>query len=251
MEAREYDALAAAEFDHWWFRGLHPVLVDWLRPNGMTADRRILDAGCGTGGLAVKLESAFSTPITAFDLSRDAAAYWPRRHLTRACIASIERAPFKAEAFDAVVSVDVLESQGIEPQRAVDELARVLRPNGSLLLVVPAYRWMLNDAHHRAVRAVRRFTRQEALDIVRHTGLEVLRSTHFFALPFPLIALRRLLAKWWPQDPKTSEIALPPAGLNWLLSTVMWVEGHLLRWMDMPFGTSILILARKAAVPCS
>ena len=249
MEAREYDALAAVEFDHWWFRGLHPVLIGWIRDRAVGPDVRVLDAGCGTGGFAAKLNAAFPAGATAFDLSCRAATYWPERRLTTACVASIEHIPFAAAQFDAVVSVDVLESEGIEPRRAIRELARVLRPDGWLLIVVPAYRWMLDDAHHHAVRAVRRFARREATDLIRNEGLEVLRSTHFFALPFPAIALRRLLVKIWRRPQSTSDLAMPPAWLNRLLIGMMRLEARLLRWTDMPFGTSILLLARKTGTP--
>ena len=49
MELREYELMDAAEGRMWWYRALHVRLCDALA--GVRG--RVLDAGCGTGGLLV------------------------------------------------------------------------------------------------------------------------------------------------------------------------------------------------------
>jgi len=56
MERAEYERLAALDRRLWWFRGLHAQMAGALRRHGeWLSEERVLDAGCGTGGLLVSL----------------------------------------------------------------------------------------------------------------------------------------------------------------------------------------------------
>ena len=66
MERGEYERLAAAEERMWWFRALHRNLIRiWsaTAPAGAGEGRnpRLLDAGCGTGGLLARLGASVGT----------------------------------------------------------------------------------------------------------------------------------------------------------------------------------------------
>lgn len=99
---------------------------------------RVLNAGCGEGLFAPFLESfpriTHIDNVDVSDLSAYVAAHRDRRHhVTRA---SLTRLPFADAVFDAAICTEVLEH--IEPDGpAVRELARVLRPDGLLLVSVP------------------------------------------------------------------------------------------------------------------
>ncbi|MEP7293742.1 MAG: class I SAM-dependent methyltransferase, partial [Chloroflexota bacterium] len=67
MEAYEYATMAAFETGYWWYRGLHGVIADVLRACGITAQSRILDAGCGTGGNLVNLNRQLAACTFGFD----------------------------------------------------------------------------------------------------------------------------------------------------------------------------------------
>ncbi|MCC6803814.1 MAG: class I SAM-dependent methyltransferase, partial [Anaerolineae bacterium] len=68
---------------------------------------------------------------------------------------------------------------------------------------------------------------------------------------FPPIAAYRLALKWFdhpaPDAPPRSELNALPAPVNELLAGVMRAERFGLRHLDAPFGSSILVAARKAA----
>ena len=247
MEAREYAILASLDTDHWWFRGIHSVLLDRLGEIDLTGNICILEAGCGTGGLIRKLRDFSSSRTVGFDVSEHAAAYWPEEDSALGCIASINRIPFGTGVFDVVISVDVLESAGVDPEIAMAELSRVTKTGGWLLLIVPAYRWMLGDAHHEAVHAVRRFSRFGIAALAERHGMRTIRSTNFFASLFPAIALHRLCSKLVSKGRTGggSDLKQPPRWINRLLTAVVTIEAALLRHIDIPFGTSILLLARK------
>ena len=61
MERREYQRLAELDRRLWWFRGLHAQMLTALaRPALRWDGMRLLDAGCGTGGLLATLADRLS-----------------------------------------------------------------------------------------------------------------------------------------------------------------------------------------------
>ena len=53
MELVEYQLMDALEQEFWWYRGLHAVIVERLLQLNLPAQAKVLDAGCGTGGMLV------------------------------------------------------------------------------------------------------------------------------------------------------------------------------------------------------
>jgi SAM-dependent methyltransferase len=248
VEAAEYRTLYDLEPTYWWFRHLHAVLADTLGGLHLRAGARVLDAGCGTGQALAGFGAMPSLQSFGFDLSEHARPFWRRRGLDRVCQASIHAVPFASGSFDAVVSVDVLECDGVDPGRAIDELVRVLAPGGHLLLVVPAYRWLLTPGHHRAVHASRRFTGPSARALIADRPLSLVRLTHLFAPVLPAVAAVRLALRALPDDrtaPARSELRPLPAILNAALERFVGLERRVLPHGDLPFGSSILVVARK------
>lgn len=100
---------------------------------GPLAGRRVLDAGSGRGCLARALLTAYpSVALFAVDLSPEMLAHVPAAVPTRR--GSVQSLPFEDGGFDVVYCVEALEHAG-NPQGAVDELCRVVRPGGRVLIV--------------------------------------------------------------------------------------------------------------------
>ena len=251
MEREEYAVLYEHEAGHWWFAGLRALMMDCLRGMGIGRSSLVLDAGCGTGMLLREMESQLGVRGVGFDGSRHAAEFWPRRGVHAACRASVNEIPFRAGVFDAAVCVDVLECDGVGPEQAYRELCRVVRPGGVIALVVPAYRWLYSDAHHRAVHAVRRYTRSDLRSLLSGGPVTIKRLTHLFPSFLPAIAARRFrerLSAAPPSRPR-SEIGPVPPWLNSACLRLLGMERRLLRFVDLPFGSSILAVVQKQAVP--
>jgi SAM-dependent methyltransferase len=67
----EYDAMARCEKELWWYKSLHDRTLRTIeRVAGKGA--KILDAGCGTGGMLTRLRNHGYTNLDGFDLSPDA-----------------------------------------------------------------------------------------------------------------------------------------------------------------------------------
>ncbi len=223
-------------------------MLDTLRGLPLGHQARILDAGCGTGQNLSNINREISSNSFGFDISAEAAKFWKNRNLERTLIASINEIPFADAAFDAVVSVDVLECSEVDDGKAYEELWRITKPHGYIILVAPAYEWLMSPEHHRAVGANRRYSRPRLREVLGRRPVEVLRMTHLFASLFPAIASYRLtkkLAKPRLNGPPRSELKPMPRLVNNLLSNIIDQERRLLRWIDLPFGSSILAVCRK------
>jgi SAM-dependent methyltransferase len=247
MRPEEYSTLFDLEATHWWFRGMRAFVADAVRAAGVPPAALLLDAGCGTGQTLAELGRDLAPAAFGFDLSPHAAAFWPRRGPLRACRASVHDVPFRDGTFDAVVAIDLFESDGVDERRAFAELWRVTRAGGVLALVVPAYAWLRTEGHHRAVHASRRYTRSSVRTLLETRPVRILRLTHLFAAVFPAIASLRLLLRTLagrPARPR-SEVTALPATLNGLLASLTDVERRVLRRWEHPVGSSILAVARK------
>jgi ubiquinone/menaquinone biosynthesis C-methylase UbiE len=131
--SRVYNALA-----RWPMRGVYRRIAQDLAAMAPTRGA-VLDVGTGPGFLLVELaQRRADLTLTGVDLSADMVAL-AERNLAKvsdrasARVADVVSLPFADEAFDLVVSSFSLHHWE-EPEAAVPELARVLRPGGALVI---------------------------------------------------------------------------------------------------------------------
>jgi len=121
--------------------GHFPAVVDQadgrfkaiLKYLGDLSGRRVLDAGCGRGRFATGLFGRYpSAEMWGVDISDGMLRHVPSQVKTRQ--GSLLRLPFESSHFDAVFCVGALE-HSVNPEAAVRELCRVVKPGGSVLIV--------------------------------------------------------------------------------------------------------------------
>ncbi|HEY7062423.1 MAG TPA: class I SAM-dependent methyltransferase [Chloroflexota bacterium] len=242
MEPEQYALLARVEREHWWFRGQRrlagAVLDAYLagEPPG-----RVLDAGCGTGGTTAWLRRYGD--VVGVDLAAEAAPFWPAVGLRHAARGSVMALPFRSERFTLVTSFEVLYHRQVPDEAAaLAEFWRVLEPGGRLLLRLPAYDW-LYGGHDTAVHTRHRYTRDEVIAAVRAAGFVVETATYGNCLLFPLALAKRWSERW--RGASQEEMDVPSPVTNAALLGVFGLEAHLAPRWPLPFGLSVLVLARK------
>jgi 2-polyprenyl-3-methyl-5-hydroxy-6-metoxy-1,4-benzoquinol methylase len=113
--------------------------------------RRVLDAGCGAGYGAELLNQAGAASVVGVDIS-EAALSLARSTVTDGVtleLGDVTALSHADDSFDLVVCFEVIEHVE-DPERVLDELSRVLRPDGLLLLSSPnRARYVPGDPHHR------------------------------------------------------------------------------------------------------
>jgi 2-polyprenyl-3-methyl-5-hydroxy-6-metoxy-1,4-benzoquinol methylase len=161
-----------------------------------------LDAGCGDGRFLAALPSLGPVParVVGVDIA-DSILGTAHRAATAAGLdlelvrGNLERLPLEDAEFDLVVSIQVVEHL-LDPAAGIGELARVLRPGGTLLLstdnrarritqVLNAPRWLVATLMRK--RNYREkfdfphgtFSRRELVALLESAGLEVERTRTF------------------------------------------------------------------------
>lgn len=249
MEFEEFKIMYEAEDTHWWYRGLRGVMFSLLgleRQN--RRDVKILDAGCGTGGTLQALRDAGFSNTEGFDINPPALHFCEKRGLGNVRLGSIMEIPFESEAFDIVVSNDVLNDVGTTNETlALEQLHRVLKPGGRLFLNLPAFGFLRSE-HDRATDVARRYTRAQIKQTLEAAGFKVKRATYWNMLLMPVVIAVRILRREREQDlskPARSDIQVPPGPINELLTLVMRLERLLMRVVDLPVGSSVAVVAVK------
>src|SRR5437868_6804981 len=119
-----------------------PLRLIELFQEYVSPDDRLVDVGCGDGGTTGAWLNEHGASYVGVDISQNAVRMARERGLDARVIQDAGNLPFEDASFDIAVSVEVLEHL-FEPQRAVREIRRVLRPEGLLIATVP------NAAHWR------------------------------------------------------------------------------------------------------
>lgn len=245
MQPAMYQAEAELERRHWWFRIRREILADALarlEPR-LGPVRRVLDVGCGTGatGSVVAGDGRGVIGIDAHPLPLSLGRGWSGAYMAR-LRARLPRLPFTDGSFDLIVALDVLEHVR-EDHAATEELWRVLRPGGGLIVFVPALE-LLWGAHDDIAQHHRRYTAGGLRDLIAGAGFEVERVTYFNSLLFlPIMASRLLSRLLRPAD--LASDAQRGGALGPLLGGIFSLERRLLRRVDLPVGVSLALVARK------
>jgi hypothetical protein len=126
------------------------------------------------------------------------------------------------------------------------ELARVAGPDGVIIVGVPAYRWAWSD-HDVRLGHRRRYNRRELRAAAEAAGLDVLRCSHYHSwlVPIALVLRRTPVRRLLKGSAEEASFVSPT--VNRVLRAVSLAERAVLGAVDLPFGLSILLVARPGA----
>ncbi len=235
MQKAEYRNIYDNEDSHFYYASLNSLVLDLLAREGLPKNSRILDAGCGTGGLLRKLSKNYLAE--GVDISPEALRFCEARKVkTRR--ASLGKLPFKSDIFAAVVSIDVIYHKFVKSDlEAMRELARVLRPGGTMVLRVPAFNFLKSD-HDKVVMTRRRYTAVKIKDLALKCGLEIRQISYLN----PSLFIGSLLFR----DGHGSSVTKLNHLINWLGQVTLSFENLLVRLGGSWFiGQGVLLVARK------
>ena len=244
MNLEEYEVMYQVEDHHWWYRGMEHItchLLDRYLPRTEAA-LRILDGGCGTG--AVMKYLCRYGEVTGFDYAAEALHYSQKRGHTRLVRASVLEIPFAHDLFDLIVSFDVICERGVHDEQALAEFARILKPGGLVMLRLPAYDW-LRGKHDIATHILHRYTRGEIGAKLKGSGFTPLCLSYANMFLFPIVVAKRLSERLFSPNQTGSDLTLDPGPLNGALCTILSAEAPLVSSSGLPFGLTVVAVARK------
>lgn len=252
MQQHTYAIMRRVEETHWWFAGRRQIIRSFLetvcrnieaareKQGKLNSRLSILDVGCGTGA-NLEMLSEFGD-AEGVDISGEALSFCRERGLGKVKQGAAEALPFDDGSFDLVTGLDVVEHLD-DDLAGLREMRRILRPGGHALVFVPAFMflWGVQDdiSHHR-----RRYTLDQLRRIMREAGFEVKRASYVNISFFMPILIGRLLMRVFRIRPE-SENNITIGSLNGILGKLLGSESLALRYMNFPFGVSIICVARK------
>jgi SAM-dependent methyltransferase len=242
LESEELERMAGFEEWYWWHRGRRTIVRRILQRHAPPG-ARILDVGCGTGATTASLRRFGD--VSGIDLGPAALRHARARGLSVAR-GSAERIPVRSAALDVVVALDVLEHLD-DDRRALLEILRVLRPGGILLLTVPAYAFMWSG-HDNAIGHRRRYLRGELRERIVSAGFEVALCSYVMGSILPIAMAVRLAERvFGRRGPARADYPAVPRVLNSALAHLVGLGGLVAPIVPLPFGLSIIAVARRPA----
>jgi len=149
--------------EHWRGQLVHAEHVARYRLAAQLAEgRRVLDVACGEGYGGALMATAGARSVTGVDVDPATVEHVRERHGLDAQVGDIRELAFDDGAFDLVVSFETIEHVE-DPERSLDQLARVRAPGGHVLISTPnAGEYLVDNEFH-----VREFGHDEFVALLR------------------------------------------------------------------------------------
>jgi 2-polyprenyl-3-methyl-5-hydroxy-6-metoxy-1,4-benzoquinol methylase len=228
---------------HWWWRAREEKLCDELtRYLTRTADRSILDVGCGDGLFFNRLRQ-FGNPEGVEADAELVSSNSPNR--TQITVAPFGTNFHPEKQYDTILMLDVLEHLDA-PEDAMRHALLLLAKDGLLFVTVPAFQllWTNHDRlnHHRT-----RFTKATFTQLATSAGMEIVAIQYFFFWLFPVKLMVRIAQFIFGREPRVPQVPVPR--INRFLYGLSRTEEKVSRNLDihLPFGSSLFVVARRAS----
>ncbi|HEY4516889.1 MAG TPA: class I SAM-dependent methyltransferase [Candidatus Paceibacterota bacterium] len=232
MDRGAFDLLDKLERT-WWYRGRSESVRSALLRTHSVQTEAVLDFGAGFGGMYDTL-ARFGTHIDALEPDDEARVAAKARGYRRVFASDAE---VFATHYDLIGLFDVVE----HIERDGDFLVRMreaLKEGGRLAITVPAFPflWSIHDVSHGHFR---RYTKASLRAVVEASGYTVEYMSYWnMSLFFPAAALR-LLGR------SGESAASLPRWLDNLFFAIVKIESSIMRFVPFPFGTGLVVIARR------
>jgi SAM-dependent methyltransferase len=247
MEKQEYKIMAEIEDDYWWYRGLHELVLAMLEKfGGGRKDISILDAGCGTGRMLELIGSAGYGNATGFDYSPEAQEFCRRRGLSGVRQEDLNAWLPEENKYDCLISLDVLYHSAVaDDSAAMKKFYRALKPQGTLILNLPAFDF-LRRGHDAAIWTKKRYSTGGLKKDLAAAGFKIEFISYRLPWLFFIVLAVKIKDKIFPPQAARSDLQKMPKLANgfWLFANRL--DNELIKHgVSLPLGTSVFVVAKK------
>jgi dolichyl-phosphate beta-glucosyltransferase len=235
--------LMAADREHWWFRSKAAFVSTALRrTSDLTGGYQwLVDAGAGSGGVTAMLGWR-PDRVVVIEGNHAMVGQAHRLHGLIGLQGSVDRLPLADGVADVVCLLDVIEHV-VDPVAALAEAARVLAPDGRLVINVPAHQWLWSAADE-SLGHVCRYNKRLLRQQLAAVGFRPTVLTHVFAWLVAPVWLKRKLATGGEAELGLDQTSVLIDRTAMVLTAI---ERALIKRVSMPVGTSLLCVARRTA----
>lgn len=242
MTPELYAAHERLEDEHWWFEGRRRVIREVLRRHVLPRkNRRLLDVGCGTGGM-FPLLTEFGE-VDGAEASPDALERARRKFPSRRIEACSLPHQLPEGTWDVITAFDVIEHVD-HPIESLSTMRSRIPFDGQIVVTVPAFQFLWS--HHDEVNQHRRrYSRLDLVSALSSAGLRVTFVSYFNTLLFPAVAGARLLERLRPaRAQQGADLQEATPQVNRALTRLFGSERFVVGRMTLPFGVSLIAVAQ-------
>ena len=242
MNVEMYRIFFEIQKKHWWFVTRKNVVLDVIKRYLTKNDQiKVLDIGCGSGLMLTSLDEIGET--YGMDMSDEALSFSKEIFTGRVEKGALpDQLPYQENFFDLITALDVIEHIDNDVD-SISAIRSLLAPGGKVVFTVPAYMFLWSP-HDEMNEHKRRYTLPERKKKLVEAGFTVEKISYYNTFLFPAVFLVRMLNNGLKRD-GASDMDMPSSPLNYVLKKIFGIEKYLLRYLNLPFGVSVLAVVRK------
>jgi SAM-dependent methyltransferase len=251
-DASDVESQFKKENKHFWYVSRKELILDFLKRYSPDLSKaRMLEIGCGNGNVLAYLQQ-HGVNVEGGDIFLDTLKFC-RQKASLVTLYQVDALslPFHDE-YDLIGVFDVLEHIG-DDDKALAEINRALKTGGDLILTVPSHKFLWSYFDERANHK-RRYNRDELVDKLEWNGFAVRKMSYSMFFLFPVLLFTRTISHFlWKRDPERDIMTSPELKtipvINEVFRVILRLEKYLVRYMRLPFGSTLLIIAEKKGRP--
>ena len=240
MDKDVYLRLIKNQKSLWWFAARRKIINKFIKMYlGNKTNYQLLDFGAGSGANIQILNNYGNVDV--YEKDKEATLHLKKFFLNKSTIKIIDNVD-NINFYDLILLADVIEH--FENDKSLVEfLSRHLKPNGKLIVTVPAFQFLFSS-YDIALHHYRRYSKS-SLKKLFEKDFNILKLSYFnFFLFIPsciVVLLMKILNIKFARKIQTT----PNFFLNKLLYLIFASESFFLRFLSFPFGISLLIVVER------
>jgi len=236
MDPRHLENLSSIERAYWWHVAKRKLVLELLRrhapPPGL-----LVEGGVGGGANSLAFRD-LGYDVRGFDLMAEAVENCRSLGLGDVCVHDLQDPwPIEPAVARAVVLLDVIEHLS-DPVRALRHGAGALRPDGAMVVTVPAFPALMGP-WDQMLGHYRRYSRQLFKEQAREAGLRVIFLSHWNSFTLPAAVVIRTLERL-AGGRRSAEFPPVSRPVNALLIQMARLERQLMSVVPVPAGLSLV-----------
>lgn len=207
MKTITYDPMTEEDARSSWYLGERDKFVFRITKKftNLNLNKKMLDAGCGTGGIISYFQN-IGIHIIGNDTSLESLSLGKKRGKIIHCIqASNIHLPFRDEAFDITITSEVLEHVE-DDLLALKELCRVTRHR--IIFTVPGHMYLWTSSDDILLHK-RRYSKLELETLVKESGMHIIKLKPYGMIPATMVMAYKFVSQLKSKKNKTTNDELP------------------------------------------
>jgi len=224
---------------HWWFKARREILNFQIKKYKYKNKMNVLDFGAGSG-TNIGMLSYFGK-VDVYEKDAKTSRFLKKRYQNKKI--NIINKPFsRIQKYDLILAADVIEHIK-DDKKIINDLNKILKKNGLLIITVPAYNFLFSKKDE-SLKHFRRYNHVNLERLFDKSFLKIKMSYYNFFLFLPisiLIIFFKIINYQFINDVEKK----PITSINFIFYSIFRFEKFILKWVNFPFGLSILSIFKK------